>query len=192
MRILILGGTGLLGSFLKRYFLKKKKKVFSTGYKKKSKYYLNLFNQNNILKFFNLIKPNIIINCAAQTNVEKCINDFYFGYKGNALIVKNVVSAIKKLKYKPHFIHFSTDQVYNNTKKRKSSEYQVSLTNNYSITKYLGELEAKKILLSDSNDYINELSRLMNESWMQKKKLSIYVSNKKIDSIYDYALINGA
>ena len=53
-------------------------------------------------------------------------------------------------------------------------------------------LEAKKILLSDSNDYINELSRLMNESWMQKKKLSIYVSNKKIDSIYDYALRNGA
>ena len=50
MRILILGGTGLLGSFLNRYFLKKKKKVFSTGYKKKSKYYLNLFNQNNILK----------------------------------------------------------------------------------------------------------------------------------------------
>lgn len=146
MRILILGGTGLLGSFLNHYFLKKKKKVFSTGYKKKSKYYLNLFNQNNILKFFNLIKPNIIINCAGQTNVEKCINDFYFGYKGNTLIVKNVVSAIKKLKYKPHFIHFSTDQVYNNNnKKRKSSEYQVNLTNNYSVTKYLGELEAKKI-----------------------------------------------
>jgi dTDP-4-dehydrorhamnose reductase len=149
VRILILGGTGLLGSFLNHYFLKKRKKVFSTGYKKKNKYYLNLFNQNNILKFFNLIKPNIIINCAAQTNVEKCINDFNFGYKGNALIVKNVVSAIKKLKYKPHFIHFSTDQVYNNnTKKRKSSEHQVSLTNNYSVTKYLGELEAKKNLKS--------------------------------------------
>lgn len=149
MRILILGGTGLLGSFLNHYFLKKGNKVFSTGYKKKSKNYLNLFNQSNILKFFNLIKPNIIINCAAQTNVEKCINDFYFGYKGNTLIVKNVVLAIKKLKYKPHFIHFSTDQVYNNcAKKRKSSEYQVSLTNNYSITKYLGELEAKKILKS--------------------------------------------
>lgn len=149
MKILILGGTGLLGSFLNHYFLKKGNKVFSTGYKKKSKYYLNLYNQNNIIKFFNLIQPDIIINCAAQTNVEKCINDFNFGYKGNALLVKNVVTAIKKLRYKPHFIHFSTDQVYNNSgKKRKSSEYQVSLTNNYSITKYQGELEAKKILNS--------------------------------------------
>ena len=149
MRILILGATGLLGSFLNHYFSKKKYKVFPTGFKKKSKYYLNLLNQKSILKFFKYTKPGIIINCAAQTNVEKCINDFYFGYKGNTLIVKNIVLAIQKLKYKPHFIHVSTDQIYNNKNKKKhSSENQVNLTNNYSITKYLGELEAKKILKS--------------------------------------------
>jgi dTDP-4-dehydrorhamnose reductase len=149
VRILILGATGLLGSFLNHYFSKRNYKVFPTGFKKKSKYYLNLLNQKSILKFFKYTKPGIIINCAAQTNVEKCINDFYFGYKGNTLIVKNIVLAIQKLKYKPHFIHFSTDQIYNNKNKKKhSSEHQVSLTNNYSITKYLGELEARKIAKS--------------------------------------------
>jgi D-glycero-alpha-D-manno-heptose-7-phosphate kinase len=32
----------------------------------------------------------------------------------------------------------------------------------------------------------------MNESWEQKKKLSRYVSNEKVDSIFNFALRNGA
>jgi D-glycero-alpha-D-manno-heptose-7-phosphate kinase len=68
------------------------------------------------------------------------------------------------------------------------------MNKNYSHFKsiYTLCLEAKKILLSDSNNYIEELSRLMNESWEQKKKLSKHVSNTKIDGIYNYALKNGA
>ena len=149
MRILVLGATGLLGSFLKHYLQKKTYiKIFPTGFAKKSKYYLNLLDRNSVLKFFKSKKPDVIINCAAQTNVDECQKNFYFGYKGNVLIVKNIVLAIKQLKFKPHFIHFSTDQVYNNKGKRKNSEHQINLTNNYSITKYLGELEAKKIIRS--------------------------------------------
>lgn len=65
---------------------------------------------------------------------------------------------------------------------------------NYEYYKFIYDLclEAKKTLVSNSNSYIKELSRLMNESWEQKKKLSRYVSNEKIDSIFDFALRNGA
>jgi dTDP-4-dehydrorhamnose reductase len=148
VRILILGSTGILGSFLRHFFKKKNYKIFATGFKQKSEYFLDLLNQKEILNLFKNKKPNVIINCAAQTNVDECVKDFNLAYKSNVTIVKNIVFAIKKLRVKPHFIHFSTDQVYNNESIFKNAEHQVSLTNNYSVTKYLGELEARKFYKS--------------------------------------------
>ena len=148
MRILILGSTGLLGSFLSRFFKKKNYKIFATGFKQKSEYYLDLHNQEQILKLFKYKKPNIIINCAAHTNVDECEKNFNLAYKGNVIIVKNIVFAIKKLGITPHLIHFSTDQVYNNKSKFKNTENQARLTNNYSVTKYLGEAEVRKFFKS--------------------------------------------
>lgn len=148
MTILILGSTGLLGSFLTHFFKKKNYKVFETGFKHKSEYVLDLLNQKEIFKLFKSKKPNIIINCAGMTKVDECLKNFNSAYNCNATIVKNIVFAIKKLIFKPHFIHFSTDQVYNNKSKFKNTENQVNLSNNYSVTKYLGELEVRKYFKS--------------------------------------------
>ena len=52
--------------------------------------------------------------------------------------------------------------------------------------------EAKKILLSNDEDFIYNLGKLMNENWNLKKSLSKKVTNEKIDIIYNYALKNGA
>ena len=56
----------------------------------------------------------MIINTAGLVDVDKCNNNLSLAKKNNTRIVRNLVYSLKKkLKIKPHIIHFSTDQVYN-------------------------------------------------------------------------------
>ena len=41
-------------------------------------------------------------------------------------------------------------------------------------------------------NFINDFSFLLNENWKIKKKLSLNVSNERINNIYEFALKNGA
>jgi dTDP-4-dehydrorhamnose reductase len=141
MKIVITGATGVLGSYI-NYFFKKKYTLFCFGFKKKTHYNINLFNKKKLILILKKINPDIVINCAAFTNVDKCQEDFNYGYKNNIFIVNSLVSAFLHLRKKPHFFHFSTDQVYNSS--TKNTENNVRLTNNYSVIKYISELEAKK------------------------------------------------
>ena len=52
--------------------------------------------------------------------------------------------------------------------------------------------EAKIILESNSNFNITSIAKLLNESWKCKRELSKYVSNSKLDSLYQFGLKNGA
>lgn len=141
MRIAIFGGTGFFGSSIKNFFEKKNFKCFITSKHQKSHFKSDLQSEEKIFKFLKKIKPSIVINCSAETNVELCNKDFLKAFKSNALSIRNIVSAVKKLKKNIILIHISTDQVYNSIK--SNTERQVNLTNNYSISKYLGELEAQ-------------------------------------------------
>ncbi len=146
MKILIIGSTGVLGNYLKNFFFKLKKfKIYASGYKTKTQLNFNLLKKKEILNILKKNKPNIIINCVANTNVDFCEKYFNHAYLANTITVKNLIFSIKKLRLKSHLIHISTDQVYNKKKRNiKSSEKDINLSNNYSVTKYLGELEAKK------------------------------------------------
>lgn len=143
MRILITGATGVLGSYLKNFFENLKYKVITIE-RKKIDFILDINNNKKLFKILKKIKPDCIINCAAIADVNFCEENFYKSYTANALIVKLLVQKAFLLKKKPHFIHISTDQLYDGLRKDKNEENKVKLTNNYGITKYLGELELKK------------------------------------------------
>ena len=53
-------------------------------------------------------------------------------------------------------------------------------------------VKAKKILESKSNYSIRSVAYLLNESWKLKRELSKFVSNSKIDQLYNFGLKNGA
>ena len=52
--------------------------------------------------------------------------------------------------------------------------------------------EAKKVLETKTNFQISSIANLLNEGWKCKKELSKYVSNSKIDQLYEFGLKNGA
>jgi D-glycero-alpha-D-manno-heptose-7-phosphate kinase len=64
---------------------------------------------------------------------------------------------------------------------------------NYYEDLYQISNEALKVLeIRDDMNFINDFSFLLNENWKIKKKLSLNVSNEKINNIYEFALKNGA
>ena len=143
-KIIILGSSGRLGSYFVKY-LRKDNTIFPVSRDKDNSYNVNLYEEIEVSKLIKKINPDIIINCAAATNVDKCINDYDYGYKGNVLIPYNIVKALKSYNKKIHLIHFSTDQVYNRKNIHKNLENEVNISNNYSKTKFYGEKEIKKI-----------------------------------------------
>ena len=142
-KLIILGSSGRLGAYFKKK-LKSRYKLFSFG-KKKKKYDIDFLKEKQIEKIINKIAPDIILNCAGATNVNKCIRDYEYAFKGNVIIPRNIKKAlIGYKKNKVHIVHFSTDQVYN-SKKNRSLESKCKITNNYSKTKFYGEKEIRKV-----------------------------------------------
>lgn len=136
MKILILGSSGLLGSKI-YYFLKKKKfNIVHNGLKKRK---LDITSLNNLRIILNK-KPDLIINCAAITNIEKCEKFFKETSKVNIELGNNIFFLKKKLNLNFSLIFFSTDQIYESKKYSKENSKLVTY-NNYSYQK----LKAEKI-----------------------------------------------
>ena len=83
----------------------------------------------------------MIINCIAYTDVDKCENFKSISKKINYRIVKEIFELKVKNNLKFNFIHFSTDQFYNQKGKKPSNETsEVFLINNYCKHKRMAEL----------------------------------------------------
>jgi dTDP-4-dehydrorhamnose reductase len=145
MRILVFGGSGLLGSHIVKFFQEKNIFSIKLGYKKKCEKKVNLGVTKEVYNIIKKYKPSVIINCAANADVDACNLNLKNAIEKNYFYVKNIVDSILKLKIKTHFVHISTDQLYNNKNILASNrEHQIDISNNYSISKYLGEKYAIK------------------------------------------------
>ena len=118
MKVLILGTSGFLGSYL-RDKLKKKLKVFNTGIKKRN---IDLTNYNKIEQKIITVKPNLIINCSGLANIEDCEKNIIKSKKINVDILDYIFLIKKKYNLNFNLIHFSTDQVYNPKKNIRNQE----------------------------------------------------------------------
>ena len=147
MKILVIGGTGVLGSAICKFFQLKKIDYYFTS-RKKTKLNrsrkLNLFNSQNIKKLFLNLKPKIIINCSGLTNVDLCNKNYKHAFNENVKSIQNLVNGLNDLNLKTHLVHISSDQVYFGKKNKRNFEKDVNQSNNYSKTKFLGEKEALK------------------------------------------------
>lgn len=83
-------------------------------------------------------RPDVIINCAAMTNVDGCETDYPTAFKVNAMGVRNLAAAAKENGAK--FIHVSTDYVFAGDGTRPYVEWDaVNPQSAYGASKALGE-----------------------------------------------------
>jgi len=139
MRILITGGKGLVGKNLEEK-LKEKFNVFAFG-----KDELNVEEKEKVINKIDEIKPDIVIHCAALSNVDRCEVEREKAYKINSLGTQNVAIACGETKSK--MIYISTDFVFDGKKETPYSEIDIpSPINHYGKTKLLGEYYVSHIL----------------------------------------------
>ena len=140
-KFIVTGGLGFIGSNLIELLLSRKYKVLnidkvsyaSNAYNVKdfvkNKNYsfikANINEQKKILKILNNFKPHGIFNLAAETHVDRSIDGPKEFFYSNTLGVFNLLEAFKKYNKKNKFtklVHISTDEVYGDILKGRSSE----------------------------------------------------------------------
>lgn len=129
MKILITGSNGLLGQKLV-YKLRERSNISciatargmnrlvkQSGYEFAA---LDITNYEEVKAVFGKYLPDVVINTAAMTNVDACETERETAWLMNATAVAHQVKVLEELKekhsnYIPHFIHLSTDFIFDGT-----------------------------------------------------------------------------
>src|SRR5574344_1479406 len=104
---------------------------------------MDITNKEEVEEVINMFKPNVIIHCAAWTQVDKAEEEMLKCYKVNVLGTKNIAEASIKVGAK--IIYMSTDYVFDGTKEGLYEPEDIANPKSvYGLTKYLGEEEVRK------------------------------------------------
>jgi dTDP-glucose 4,6-dehydratase len=127
--IIVTGGLGFIGSNLIELLIKKKYFVINLdkvsyssnfynlkNFKKNYKFIkTDIGNKNKILKILKKYKPKYIFNLAAETHVDRSIDDAKNFIDSNIVSLFNFIECIRfhyRVNKSLKFIHISTDEVY--------------------------------------------------------------------------------
>jgi dTDP-glucose 4,6-dehydratase len=179
-KIIVTGGLGFIGSNLIELLLKKKYFVINVD---KVSYSSNFYNTNEFTKFRNYkfikcdikdkkinqilfkYKPSCIFNLAAETHVDRSIDDPHNFIQSNIIGVYNLLENFKifSKKYKSKLIHVSTDEVYGDILVGRSNEkypyhpsspYAASkAASDHLVSSYVRTYNLSAIVTNCSNNY---------------------------------------
>ena len=151
MRILVTGASGQLGQEFQNNISKSKDDFYFTDEKE-----LDITNKTHVLNYVSDNQIELIINCAAYTDVSGSETNKNQAIKVNSGGIKNLVEICEEKKIK--MIHFSTDYVYNSDNLSPiNEESNINPINYYGISKREGE----KIIEKSSSDSI-----IIRTSWL--------------------------
>ena len=180
MNILITGANGQLGKCI-RDKVKSLKETENTyiysdvvGSDDADTEYLDIMDEEMVKNFVKNSHINVIINCAAYTNVDKAENDYEDAETLNAIAPRYLAEAALSVGAK--LIHISTDYVFNGQSFFPYTEDRMTLPSSvYGITKEMGEKFIQESgckylifrtawLYSEyGNNFVKTMMRLFNE-----------------------------
>lgn len=132
MKILITGVKGQLGYELQN-MLKDKTEVVGVDIDE-----LDITDMDGTVNFVKEIAPEVIINCAAFTNVDGCESNINTAYKVNGIGAYNLARSAVECGAK--LVHISTDYVFDGKKDEPYNEFEmVNPMSIYGKSKYAGE-----------------------------------------------------
>ena len=138
-KILVTGCNGQLGRAINKEYAGEAVEFVNTDVMdSETSAALDITNLDEVLKMVEAEKPDVIINCAAHTNVDACEKQWDSAYKINALGPRNLSIAAAKTGAK--LIHVSTDYVFAGDGEKPYTEFDaVNPKSAYGKTKLEGE-----------------------------------------------------
>lgn len=131
---------------------------------------LDITDVEAVLKLVRETKPEVIINCAAHTNVDACEKQWDLAYKINAIGPRNLSIAASEVGAK--MMHVSTDYVFEGNGTRPYTEFdEINPVSAYGKTKAEGEKFVKEFakkyfifrtawLYGDGKNFVKTMLRL--------------------------------
>ncbi len=146
MKYLILGKDGQLAKEFIKTLNKQNKELTALSHSE-----CDISDLDIVIKFFERIKPDVVINCAAYNLVDNAEKEFWKAYNTNSLGVNNLLFASKE--FKSFLITYSTDYVFDGTKEDGlyTEEDEPNPINEYGKSKLTGE---KWIIDSEYDKYL--------------------------------------
>ncbi len=144
--MLVTGASGLLGSSVCKAAASQYK-VYGTflnhpvNFSGVETFKVDLTN-NDSISFIEKKKPDVIIHCAAMTNIDACEERPDEAHKQNVVVTRNVAEAAKRSG--AYLVHISTESVFDGQREQYKEEDKPNPLNVYARTK----LEAEGIALA--------------------------------------------
>jgi len=140
MRVLVTGARGMLGTDLVCVLEEKGHEVFATDIEE-----LDITQPDFLSKMIGDICPDVVVNCAAYTNVDKAEEEPENAYQINGLGVKNLALVCEDLDI--DLCHISTDYVFDGTKEGPyTPDDPPNPINAYGQSKLAGEKYIQEIM----------------------------------------------
>lgn len=138
-KILVTGCNGQLGRAINQVYARDEVEFINTDVVEgPGVTALDITDVEGVLALVRQTKPEVIINCAAHTNVDKCEEQWDLAYKINAIGPRNLSIAATEIGAK--LIHVSTDYVFAGDGTRPYTEFDPVAPNSaYGKTKLEGE-----------------------------------------------------
>jgi len=179
-KIIVTGGLGFIGSNLIDLLIKKKFKVINID---KGTYSSNIYNtkefknsknyhhvkcdikDKKLKKIIFKFKPDCIFNLAAETHVDRSIDNPESFIQSNIVGVYNLLEFFREYskKYKSKLIHISTDEVYGDILKGRSKENHPYLpsspyaaskaASDHLVSSYIRTYKIPAMITNCSNNY---------------------------------------
>ena len=181
MRIFVTGGAGFMGSNFVRYLMRTYDDIRILVYDKLTyagrlenlhdvsndpRFQFikgDICNEEQLLKTIKKFQPDVIVNFAAETHVDRSINEPAPFLKTNVLGVFNILETSRKLEI-PLVVHISTDEVYGDLWGKEPADEETAFrpSSPYSASKASGDLLCQSywrtyrlpiIIVRPSNNY---------------------------------------
>lgn len=155
-KILVIGSNGLLGqSIVKRfnssydvYGCSIEPENYTNFLLNENYFRLDITSRTDVKNFFLSIQPDIVVNAAAYTNVDKCEEDRETCWSVNARSLENIIEACSV--FMPILVQISTDYVFDG----KNAPYKENDIPNPHGFYGKSKLAAEKVIRESALEYI--------------------------------------
>ena len=156
MKSLITGGSGILGTELKKFF---PDSLFPSHSE------LDITNHEMVFDYFSKNEFDSIIHTAAMTSIRQCESEKKLSWDTNVVGTKNLVDATTEFRPNSKFIYLSTACVFDGHDGMYKESSIPSPENFYALTKLIGEQQIKNL----KNYLIIRTNFVGKQKWMYPK-----------------------